>query len=1238
MSKRDDHQNQMKILSHFLGISESPESDFLSIIDKQIDGTCEWLTDKSSFHEWQDGRDDPPRLFWLNGDPATGKSTATGHVVKYLDSCGLDCSYYFFRQSDKGSSNVASLLRSLAFQMALGNPKVRQVLLKMQQDAETLPKDDERMIWRTIFVARIFLIEFNQPHYWVIDALDECRNSSTFFALLSKLDNSFPLRVFVTSRPSPSTERLLLHEKLRVTIERVKVDDTLRDIQLFLKANSNFLPVDDETASGDLIKIITEKSNGCFLWVALVLKELESTHSEQQIWEVLKDVPTEMDELYTRIFDGMTSLPRDRELAKAIFRWTVCTTRPLTTEELKGALQFDIKETFPRIEKSIRSVCGNLVQVDKQSRVKVAHQTVRAFLTKEGLDSEFAIDRVRENSRLAEVCLEYLAGDELKNPRSRRGSAGRRPVNRSTFVEYASHNFSEHVARSSSSIDTHFVQLEAFLNTNVLTWVELIAQGGNLYPLTQTAKNFRVFLERRAKYRSPLGQAVHTVDAWSNDLIHLVAAYGKSLLSSPASIHSLIPPTCPLESMLYKTFGNLQPCLKVVGLSETDWDDRLATITFRQQRVTAIACQNTRFAVGLPDGCIAIFFTSTLQEARKLDHEEPVRHLTFAHLDTLLASGGRRKIRLWNVITGVELWMTDHRNDILTLSFNEDYTLLMAATKANQIAFWNVKNGHERDTCPIHETIEGRQSEYRPPATHAQFSSEQNLLAIGHRQRAISFWDLEANSFIGQFYVSGAERYPEPLLFALVFNPNPDLSLLAACYQEEYLVVLDPWNQEQQAMIKTVVHVLAASPDGKTLAAGDSSGTIKLYDFESLRLLYRVTTPDYNVNAIMFSNNNLRLFDVRSNHCNVWEPAVLVRQLDSGDGQSENISEEIPSTPQDLNANIWDGDLTITAIIDHHKGSALFCGREDGSVVVFEATTGKLTQSLYSHTKNIAICLLCWNRDENILVSCDISGRFLAREVQRTSSGRWIPHEPLLDARSSQAIQQVIISPNGKLLLLSTATSDELWSLTSGLIHSCSMPHSLSYTRITHPGDPNQLLFISSEIARIYNWENLEELTSTNGVALGGFSERNSLSDDAISCFGSSKACVIFCNPRHTDAKPYLQLWPTSSLNPEAKFVKPIEEYSHIAAKIKSVIGIHKSSLLFLDHDGWVCSVRIDGVRTGKYHYVKHFFVPYGWHSGAEPILRCTCKGYIVLARRDEIAIFHKGLEFEEKVEVCEND
>lgn len=83
---------------------------------------------------------------------------------------------------------------------------------------------------------------------------------------------------------------------------------------------------------------------------------------------------------------------------------------------------------------------------------------------------------------------------------------------------------------------------------------------------------------------------------------------------------------------------------------------------------------------------------------------------------------------------------------------------------------------------------------------------------------------------------------------------------------------------------------------------------------------------------------------------------------------------------------------------------------------------------------------------------------------------------------------------------------------------------------------------------------------------------------------------------------------------------------------IKVIVGVYKSLLIFLDVNGWVCSIDVGGIDQ-KNAYTRHFFVPYTWHSVGELLFRITVEGTIAFARRDELVVFHGGMDFVEKID-----
>ncbi len=102
----------MSSLSKYLGISHDLQYELSTLEDDRLAGSSEWLTNKSSFQEWQ-FLDDSARYFWLKERPATGTSMVSSHVIDNLE--GTRCSYYFFKHDNKERSSLSEFFRSIAY-------------------------------------------------------------------------------------------------------------------------------------------------------------------------------------------------------------------------------------------------------------------------------------------------------------------------------------------------------------------------------------------------------------------------------------------------------------------------------------------------------------------------------------------------------------------------------------------------------------------------------------------------------------------------------------------------------------------------------------------------------------------------------------------------------------------------------------------------------------------------------------------------------------------------------------------------------------------------------------------------------------------------------------------------------------------------------------------------------------------------------------------------------------------
>lgn len=1255
--KRTECFTPMQSLSQYLGITERPESELARVNQRQTDGSCRWLTDKQSFQNWV-GLTTSPRFFWLDGEPATGKSTIAGHVIRFIEETNGNCAFFFFRHGDSAKSSISTLLRSLAWQMARMNLDIRQELLAMAEQGYYVDKADEGSIWRNIFAARILKLEWQQPCYWVIDALDECLNYQALFPLLSFLEKQQPLRIFITSRPVLATDRLFAQNKLDRIAETISIRDSLEDIRLYLQANAEFWPAEDEDERDQLLTHILNRSNGNFLWTFLVLQELTDTLSVQQAYEVLDSVPNGMDELYSRILEALMNNPRNRNIAKAILKWTVCSSRPLTIAELKEALMLDIKVTLPRLELTLGSATGNLIYVDNDNKAQLAHQTVRSFLTRDRSpdhpEHDFTIVRSRDHLSISRVCLEYLRGSELKVPRNRRGSTSR-TVKHSAFAHYAVQHFSDHIAKAQTDDAAILSEIQAFFSSNSLTWIEIIASSKDLTPILQTARNLKTFLDKCAKYQASSGQAIHDVTAWAADLSRLVASFGQPLMTNPSAIHFILPPVFPTTSIIYRCFADYPRPLRVLGLSEHEWDDRVACITNPGRQALSVTCEDITFAVGFSDGTTHMYDIATMQEKHVIDHQDKVSFVVFSTIDRYLATASRKTIRLWNCTTMALAWESKLDDPLLALSFSEDNNNLMGATRSNALLFWALVSGHLVHSLHFSDIDEptGRKLRGRAP-THASFSPGLGLLAVVYRQRPIVFWDLQGCTYVGQ-YNKDNNVYLGPLCFALMFNQKAEVQLVAAAYDDGELVVFDPWTQRKRAGVSALVALMQGSKDGTVLVSSDGIGKITLYDFETLKIIYNINSNEPGIRNFAFSNDGHRFFDVRADRCNIWEPPVLVHRTEIDDESGQGLIDDVPNTaPPTVNAKTYDTERVITAVTASQSSNVIFCGREDGSVAVYSALTGDFIRELAIQGKNIPITFLNLSYSQKLLISVDMAGRIAARRLT-TSKGQQITETAcIMYPKPIEVIEQILISPDDSRILVSMRHKDQIWELETGnTLGEIARPNARTHWRWTQTSKLSwPLIYFSNGEVTLYGWDFDEagglEISTDLCLAQAG-------SVPVRAVFSSNNAlqlCILLAGSRSGLQPPCLGVWDLqqlhalvensheSNITADTKSTqrRTLREmhaharYDHLAKAIKCVVGLYEDSLIFLNHQGWVCSLKISGLEK-ETHYTRHFFIPFRYHNNASSlVLDVTYKGSIVVAFRTEVIIFVGGLAFEEKM------
>ncbi|KAH3561212.1 hypothetical protein KXW20_002609 [Aspergillus fumigatus] len=1233
-------------LSEYLDVSDKYEDDLVLLQDVRLPGTCEWIKSRESYVLWQDDDPNSSRVLWLYGKPASGKSVLSGYLVSLLRTKHDACSFFFFKHGDRSKSQLSSCLRSLAFQMACVNTEIRQLLLEMRERGVKLDGDDDRILWRRLFISGIFKTNF-QRHYWVIDALDECADLVSFFEIvLTRLDRSVPLRILVTSRQTSEIERriaLLGYDQVRV--ELISMADTKDDIESLVRRRANALIVKSEVDRAALVERILGKSEGSWLWTVLVLNELSNSHSEEEIRQVLAEVPKGMEDLYLRILDVMSKTPRGKGLIKAILVWATSAMRPLTVKELEEALKVDINDKFPRLRESITALCGQLVAIDKFDRVQMVHETARDFLLNNSLNSEFAIDQTDAHTRIARACLAYLAGEDMRPPRANMRSVSRPPADkRSEFSSYASLHFFYHLMKANPLADDLLSLLDKFLKTNVFTWIETVARNRNLMPLIRTARILRMYLETCSSQRSPLEVDLQRVKGWITDLIRISGKFSGALISQPSAIYSLIPAFCPLETTIRKKARTGRK-ISVIGMSTTLWDDRLSCIAFHEGRTSALCHGQEFFAVGLSTGQIFMYYVTTCQEYKKLNHGEAVMFLQFGTKADVLASCGFKKVLVWDIQNGHILYNLEVPARPIGLAFDKDF--LIIPTDRNYLTSWDLNNnGARQPDRPWNDTGDDKCTRLRRVPSVISISFGHKMLAAAYSRRPIVLWDLEEDVYYGSCgkKLSDGRTSTHPVT-ALVFNPNPAIDLLVVSYLDGELVLLNPFDDQTLESRHANCHTLASSADGRLLAGSAGFGVIHIYEFDTLMLLYQVQSSGSSINQLSFSIDSLYCADIRGSQCNVWEPPVLLRSSASDD-TSENSSQSF------IGAEATNTKVNISAIaVDYHRDVVL-CGRDDGSVSLYDAKTGSRKLEICRH--NSPVRILEWWTQRDLAISVDVSNKILAWKVRKSAEGEWIAERMAFQARLvyGGSIIQVLTSEATAKFIISTRGSDHLWQVDG---HE---ENSRTYTGwapvrkwAQHPGSAYHTICFESTVARVYTWDKWSQVMSVSldislralefksikqlsakGVLVelsepGGLAKTQNLYLlDAQSFEADNKASFmhVVTVSRGSD----VSLAPLSIVEGQGvqegdSLVSPGEpRLALLSQRVAHVIGICESSrLVFIDTDSWVCSVGLENQAFEITSYIRHFFIPRDWFTGSREVISAVLRRDILFARNDDLVI-----------------
>ncbi|KAJ8119202.1 hypothetical protein ONZ43_g3805 [Nemania bipapillata] len=301
--------------------------------------TCEWIFSEprvstsdgecwSSFNEWLLSSEQ--EIYWITGKIGSGKSTLMKFIIsnpktkqllqQWSGSIPLViCSFYFWNPGNELQKAKNGLMRTLIQQFLRTIPSLapkicprRWALLSICGIAASSSMPD--WAWPELMETFLLIVPhigklFNLALF--IDGLDEFDgNHQELVDVVQLLGSHGGSKVCVSSRPWN------IFRDAFVSSPSLRMEDlTAEDIEIFVRAQFNgtqaFKELDgaNPTATEHLVRSITRKAKGVFLWVSVVARALCEGLSDgdrfSDLLAELERLPDEMSELYTSIWTGI---------------------------------------------------------------------------------------------------------------------------------------------------------------------------------------------------------------------------------------------------------------------------------------------------------------------------------------------------------------------------------------------------------------------------------------------------------------------------------------------------------------------------------------------------------------------------------------------------------------------------------------------------------------------------------------------------------------------------------------------------------------------------------------------------------------------------------------------------------------------------------------------------------------------------------------------------------------------
>ncbi|KAJ5100119.1 Vegetative incompatibility protein HET-E-1 [Penicillium argentinense] len=712
----------------------------------------DWILRHPQFQCWHNSNGS--QVLWVKGDPGKGKTMLLCGIIDELrptsrlvdPQAKTFLSFFFCQATVPKLSNAHAVLCGLIYMLVDTQPSLLSYVHKRFKDTGE-PRFGDTEAWTTLCTMFVDILRdpIVDKIYIVVDALDECvQGQDKLLQFILKETKELPhVKWIISSRNHVE--------------QRTRLDDSQSILSLELQENAESVSVaiaayisdriaeleslqDDDTLLEYVRQILQEKAEGTFLWVALVVQELQDVDS-WDVRQVVDDVPKGLDDLYARMIDQIGQIePRSREYCQLVLSATALAYRPLQLLELGvvSGLPDKIAGSAKNIETIVKR-SGSFLTVRGET-IYFVHQSARDYLIKKGGQRIFLSGLAAAHHQMFTQSL-HILDRTLRRDIYSLVALGT-PINQAKRPEpdplaaagYSCIYWVDHLGQSGSSEELQDAgTVDSFLRSRGIYWLEALSLLRSITDGIMSIQKLGILLRGHpgAARLKNLVQDVYRFILYHRGAIENspLQAYGSALVFSPP------------RSMTKQLFQQEWPNnIAMTPAMADDWDAHtgacLQTLEGHDNRVNSVVFSHdsSRVASGSGDKTIKIWDAQTGACLQTLDgHDNRVTSVVFSHDSSRVASGsGDKTIKIWDAQTGACLQTLDgHDNRVTSVVFSHDSSRVASGSFDKTIKIWDAHTG----ACL--QTLEGHDDW----VNSVVFSHDSSRVASGSFDKTIKIWD-----------------------------------------------------------------------------------------------------------------------------------------------------------------------------------------------------------------------------------------------------------------------------------------------------------------------------------------------------------------------------------------------------------------------------------------------------------------------------------------------------------------